>query len=59
MYSQTVSIPCYMEYSASVDQSKLAEIRSIMLTEADYPEGIDLKDINNPENKDRIGTIKF
>jgi hypothetical protein len=59
LYSQTISIPAYLEYTVAVDQSKLEEIRSIMLSAVDYPDGIDLADIDKPENADKVKTLEF
>lgn len=59
VYEQTMSIECYMEYKAVVDQSQMEEIRKIILESVDYPDGISLEDMDKPENADRIKTIEF
>jgi hypothetical protein len=59
LYDQTISIPCYMEYNVAVDQSKLEEVRRVILSSVDYAEGIDLADIDLPQNADKVKTINF
>lgn len=59
LYEQTISIPCYMEFNVSIDQSKLEEVRRVILSSVDYAEGVDLADIDLPQNEDKVKTINF